>query len=246
MNMKENKKSNVWLYAVILFTSAFIVLLFAGYSQIKLNKNLSDYKTQVYSNETEKNKYLKNFSSAQEMNEKLNEEITGLQGEVDSLKNEIGLLQDELSILQEESLKKEKAVNELSDLLTIYLNGNIVEAAILIEEVDLDNLYSGSMETFKTLQRRVKSEVGKLYFDEGYELYTMRKYNEAAEKLILSYKYAPTALYSDKCLYYLANAEVRNKDTESALKHMAILVEEYPTSKYLRSAKQFISKYKAQ
>jgi predicted lipid-binding transport protein (Tim44 family) len=44
--MDENKKkSSVWLYAVILFFSAFIVLVFAGYSQIKLNKSLESITT---------------------------------------------------------------------------------------------------------------------------------------------------------------------------------------------------------
>jgi cell division protein FtsL len=43
-----NGRKAVWMYAVILFSSAFIVLLLTAYSQIKLNKNITRYEGQIH------------------------------------------------------------------------------------------------------------------------------------------------------------------------------------------------------
>ena len=242
--MIDNKKSKIWVYAVILFTSAFIVLLFTAYSQIKLNNNLSDYKNQVYNKESEKNKYQQNFSSAQEMNAKLNEEIKRLEEENSILQGDITELQGEKENIETTFNKKSIAVEGLSNAMTIYLNGNIVECAALINGIDVANLDAKAVETCKALKLKVYSEAGKLLFNEGYSLYNRAKYSEAADKLLLSSLYSPADTFSDKCLFYLAYSEVKIDKTTFALEHMNMLISNYPSSKYLKSAKRFIERYK--
>lgn len=244
--MNDNKKSKIWIYAVILFTSAFIVLLLTAYSQIKLNKNLIDYKSQVSNKESENKKVQQNFSSAQEMNAKLNDEIKKLQEENNILKNSMHSLETEIAGIMERDKDHSKAVDSLSDVINTYLNGSVVESAGKIDGINAANLEGHSAEAYKILSERVKSEAGKILFDEGFQLYERAKYIDAAAKLLLSSQYAQTEVYSDKCLYYLAYSEVKLGDKDSALVHMNRLIDNYHDSKYLRSAKRFIEKYKQQ
>jgi len=241
--MNENKKSNVWLYAVILFTSAFIVLVFAGLSQIKMNKNLSNYKSQVYNTENEKNKYQQNFSSAQEMNKKLNDQISALENESLALKDMIRNSNSEKVALNEAMQKKSAAEENFHSVLSEYLKGNVTEAAGLLAAVDFSLFTGKDLEAFNALDLKVRSEAGKILFDEGYKLYRQVKYSEAAAKLGLSFGYAKKEVFSDKCLFYLAWAEKKTGNKAAAVDHMKQLVQEYPESSYLRSAKSFINRY---
>ncbi len=241
--MSENRKSNVWLYAVILFTSAFIVLVFAGLSQIKMNKNLSDYRSQVYNTENEKNKYQQNFSSAQEMNQKLNDQISALEDEIFALNNMISSLNNENSVQNEVIQKKSEAEENFHRVLSEYLKGNVTVAAGMLASVD-SSLFTGKdLEAFNALDIKVRSEAGKILYDEGYKLYKQAKYSEAAVKLGLSFGYAKKEVFSDNCLFYLAWAEKKTGNKAAAVNHMRQLVQAYPESGYLKGAKSFINRY---
>lgn len=240
----KNKKSNVWLYAVILFTSAFIVLLFAGYSQIRLNKNLDDYRSQVFSTETEKNEYLRNFASAQEMNEELNREIDQLEEEKEVLMKEISNMLDDKEDIEDILKLKQKAVASFANIFDVYLQGDAIRTAEQLKTVNVEDLDHEAAVTFQTLEKRVKAEAGKLLFDEGFSLYDRAKYTQAVGKLLLSFQYAPKEEFSDKCLYYLAYSKFKVGDKANALEQMERLIREYPESNYLYRAEQFVNKYK--
>lgn len=241
--MSDNKKSNVWLYAVILFTSAFIVLVFAGLSQIKMNKSISTYKSQVHNTENEKNKYQQNFSSAQEMNQKLNEQINVLENEVQILKNVISSMNNDKKIRDEAIQRKNEAEENFHGVLSAYLNGDVTEAAGLLSSVDTTLLSGQDMVAFNALDVKVRSEAGRVLYDEGYSLYRKAEYSKAATKLGLSFTYAQKESYSDRCLYYLAWAEKKSGKKTAALDHMRLLVQDYPNSRYLKRAKSFINMY---
>lgn len=242
--MKETKKAKIWIYAVILFTSAFIVLVITAFSQIKLNNNLDDIKNQAYNKETEKNKYQQKFSSAQEMNTKLNEEIMRLQEENNILHDAISDIKNEQENISAAIKKKNEANEGLFNALTLYLNRNVVESAALLKNIDAEKLDIKADEAYKALKLKVNAEAGKLLFNEGYTLYRTAHYTEAAEKLLLSSQYAPSETFSDKCLFYLSYAEFKSGNTTAALEHMEQLIRLYSSSKYRKSAKQFIAKHK--
>jgi hypothetical protein len=242
--MNDNKKSKIWVYAVILFTSAFIVLLISAYSQIKLNRNLTDYKSQVYSKENENKKVQQNFSSAQEMNAKLNGEIKKLQDENNALRESKVSLETEKASAEEKAKTEKEAVDSLANVINIYLDGNVVESAGMIESINAANLDGKVLETFNSFSMKVKAAAGKILFDEGFGLYNRAKYSEAVPKLLLSSQYAETEEFSDKCLYYLAYSELHLDNRVSALEHMNKLISNYPESKYFKSAKRFVEKYK--
>jgi hypothetical protein len=66
----KNGKGKVWVYAVVLFTSAFIVLILTAISQIRFNKNIDEYRDQISNKEIEKSKFQLNLNSVLEENTK--------------------------------------------------------------------------------------------------------------------------------------------------------------------------------
>lgn len=244
MNDNKNEKSKVWLYAVVLFTSAFIVLLLTAYSQIKLNSNLSNYKNQISIKETEKNKYQLSFVNAQDINKKLNEENKKLQADIKNIEDELKKLNEE-KLQMEDDLNNKITVNELlCEAQSEYLKGNIVNCAGLIKEIDINNLNTKAMEMYNLLSQKAFVEAGKLLFDEGYKLYGSRNYAAAADKFLQSREYSVNSDYSDRCLYYLAYSKLRTGSITEAVGYMDHLLQDYPDSKYKKSAGAFIKKYR--
>jgi|GEM_PF-325100 len=239
----ENKRQNVWLYAVVLFISAFIVLLFTAYSQIKLNKNLENYKNKVYSTENEKQMYQQHFASAQEMNEELNLRIEELEEKIEEMNQEMTELKQEKNDLELESIRKSAANRLLSEALVLYMEGEPAKAFDLLEKIEPENLDEASVNAYDMLKRKAGSEAGSILFDEGYDLYRKGKYEEAVSAFERSYSYASDEEFSDKCLYYKAYAELKTNNRTSAVETMKLLISKFQESNYLSRAKKFVSRY---
>jgi hypothetical protein len=243
MNKYKNARSKIWLYAVVLFTSAFIVLLLTAYSQIKLNRNLSDLNNQVFTKEHEKNQVQLSFANAQEVNSKLADENKMLQDEKGSLALQLGQYKydkDASDILFKSKLD---TYDKLCQAQSDYMEGKIIESAQLIENVDAGLLDIYGNELYAQLKNKTYAEAGKLLLNEGYGLYMKKDYAAAAEKLIRSREYAPDKEFSDKCLYYLAQAEAKSGNTVAGVEQMKTFVGLFPSSHYINAAKRFLSKY---
>lgn len=241
--MNDSKKSKLWVYAVVLFTSAFIVLLFTAYSQIKLNENLTNYKNQVINKETEKNEVQKNYLSAQEMNEDLNKEIESLKQENEELKNSISALENENDYIDDKMRSLNDANNKLLHAMNLYLSDDFVNSAAMLKEIEIN--YGGffNSDNYISILKKVYYEAGKKLYNEGYASFKKRDYEGAVNKFIKSYEYAPDENFSDECLYYTAYSKLYLSDKNGALDYMNKLVSNYPESNLYKNAKRFISKY---
>lgn len=242
MNNKS-ARSKIWLYAVVLFTSAFIVLLLTAYSQIKLNKNLSDLNNEVYTKENEKNQVQLSFANAQEVNGKLIEENKDLKKEKEVITAELNQTKADRDLSDNLNKSKLDDYDKLCQAQNEYLKGKIVESAQLIENVDSNLLNAYGNELYGLLKNKAYSEAGRLLLNEGYALYLKKDYSVAAEKLMKSWGYAPGKDYSDKCLYYLAQAEAKSGNTIAGVEQMKTFVNQFPSSRYINAAKRFLSKY---
>lgn len=241
--MNKNKIQNLWIYAIILFMSAFIVLLFTAYSQIKTNENIDKYKSELQNKDVENNEYKQNFSSAQEMNTKLTEEINFLKEENSNLKAELDELRN-YKVNARKTISEKRGANEsLFRAIYEYLNENYVLSAEIIKGVEKTVLDTKAADTYDFIMPIVYETAGKTLLDEGITHYKREEYNQAVEKLNLSYIYAPDKDFSDKCLYYLAYSEHKCENDILALVHMKQLINEYSYSQYINSAKKFIKKY---
>jgi TolA-binding protein len=242
----RKKKQSVWLYAAILFISAFFVLLFTAYSQIKLNKNLENYKSQVFNTESEKELIQKHFVSAQEMNRELNAEIDALKDEISLLKNKISDLESKNRGMESDQIKKSNVSRVFSEALILYTEGNEAGCYDLLDTIDAKDLADGSGKAYEALKRKAAAEAGKKLLDEGYELYKKAKYEDAITLLERSYVYASDEEFSDMCLYYIAYSELNSGSRTAAVEKMKQLVEKFPESEYITKAKKFIARYDRQ
>ena len=109
--------------------------------------------------------------------------------------------------------------------------------------VDINLLNAYGNELYGLLKNKAYAEAGRLLLNEGYGLYLKKDYTVAAEKLMQSWNYAPGKEYSDKCLYYLAQAEAKSGNTIAGVEQMKTFVKQFPSSRYLYAAKRFLAKY---
>jgi len=240
---KRNIKAKIWVYAVVLFTSAFIVLLITAYSQIKQQRNIDDFKTQISHEQNENKKYQISYANAQEMISRLTSENESLNDENKDFSATIDKLNSDIDIIEEESQEKIKQYEKLSEAQSEYLKGNIVTSAQMLKNLSPEAFSGKSQELYVLLSEKAYSEAGRQMFDEGYKLYQQSKYSDAILKLVLSRDISPNASYSDNCLYYLAYAQHRIGNTANALDLMKTLIGEYPTSSFIQYAKGYIKKF---
>ncbi len=241
--MNDTKKSKLWVYAVVLFTSAFIVLLFTAYSQIKLNENLNRYKNQVINKETENKEVQQNFLSAQEMNDKLNNEIENLKEENKSLEASIDILEDENNNISGKLNALDQEYGNFLAALNLYMNDDFVNCVEALNIISAGNSELTGNEHYISFSKVVKTKAGKELYDEGYASYRKRDYEEAAKKLISSYEYAPNEVFSDECLYYIAYSQFYLNNGGAAIDYMNKLIDNHPDSNLIKSAKRFINKH---
>ncbi len=240
MKDSKNVKNKVWIYAIILFTSAFIVLLFTAYSQIKLNRNIVDFKSQINTQEIEKNKYQLSYTKALETldlltseNEKISKEKAAIAANLDAVREQAAERETAYTKKQEEYEKLSRAQSE-------YLTGNIAISANILKSMDKSLLATEGAALYDTFSALVYVKAGKEFFDKGYTAYIGGKYEEAASALSLSRFYATTGVYSARCLYYLAYTEYRLGNKDKALAYMNSLLVEYSDTPYWNKAKVFI------
>jgi len=241
--VKGNIKNKVWIYAVILFTSAFIVLLFAGYSQIKLNSNIDNYKNEISSKETERIKYQMSYTQTLKRVEELTKQNEDLEAQNNSLK-------EQYEALKKEAAQKEKQLTDTNTEYKKYVKaqsefiaGNTRLCADILKTVNINLLDEESAQSCMSLSGKVFDEIGKYHFDRGIKAYNNGKYDNAISELTLSRSYKKTGSYSAKALYYLAYAEYRLGNKSQAVGYMKLLTEEYPNSLYFSKAKSFIEKH---
>jgi len=85
--MKQNVKF-IWIYGLILFSFALILIVFAGFTQ-KENQTVSNSLTNSLTSLTqERNKYMEQCNQLADDNKKLLAQNTGLQSQLDSLTQE--------------------------------------------------------------------------------------------------------------------------------------------------------------
>lgn len=236
-----NGRTKIWVYAVVLFTSAFIVLLLTAYSQLKFNKNLSEYKekvenfqTQISSKETEKNKVKTNLNAVIEDNAKLEKTIKELGNKLDELKktiednnNTISELKNQLSTMASSHYMLMKAENE-------YKKGNIIKTAFYIRNIDNNLLFEPeTLSLYKSLYNKTIYYTAKYYYSEGYKLYKSRHYSDAAKAFENSLYYSENEYFSDDCIYFLILTGERTSDTELRDSNLVKLTEKYPQSEIL-------------
>lgn len=240
MDNKKDKKT-VWIYAVVLFTSAFIVLTITAYSQIKVNRNIDNVKNELGKTEQEKSSFQMNLSQALVENKKLNEKVESLEKEIEELKKE-GSDAD----LELEDVKKnnEIVVDNYEKLMIAnidYLSKDIKKCAlILYKEVDKSLLDKSALELYNNLVELSYKKASQEFYNDGYNFYKKGQYESAIESFNNSLLLSNTEYYSDDCYYLIAYSYFNLGDKVKSKEVMNNLLLIYPDSTYKDDAIEFI------
>ena len=241
MSGEKNGKNTIWLYAVILFTSAFIVLLLTAISQIKFNKNIDEYKNQILIEESAKNNIQINLGTVLSENKKLNEKLKDLMQENEDLKIKV----DEANKLLNKQQQKSSAYGNAYDMLinaqAEYNNGNIINCAdILYSKIDSKLLGKTGVEIYNDLADKVFVKAAKILYIDGYKNYIDKNYETAINFLKKSYEYTSYEYFSDDCLYFTAYSYYRLGNINEVKVYMQKIVDIYPNSSYMVEAVNLI------
>jgi TolA-binding protein len=245
-NNKENKseKKQIWMYAVILFTGAFIILLLTAYSQVKFQNNISDYQNKLSSQEKAKISAVTDLNSAIKENKRLNTEL-------ESLRNK--LVESEQKIATEESkgvdleTKYNSAVSASDSLIKAYQffnNEDYINCAMTLKyEVSIDNLSVNGVETYNNLLEKSYSKASLQLYREGYRYYKNKSYSQAIISLNRAIDFSnKNEYYIDDAYYYLATSYYKNSDFEDAGKTIDSFNTNCPKSLFKRNMNNLLAK----
>ncbi len=233
MNKNISRKNTILLYAVMLFTCAFIVLLLTAYSQKKFNKNINEYKNQLSMQENEKIKFRYNVDSLLEENKKLDDDVSILDKKVTSAQDEI--IKKGTQIKREVSKQSEiqLAYDILNRAEEEYKNDRILECATLISpEYNYSLLSIEAQKRYKSLSENCFQKAALLAYNKGYQLYQKGQLTDAIQYFNLSVKLEQNDYFSDDCYFYLAWVGYRIGDKNLMASSINTLLEKYPKSNY--------------
>ena len=244
LKKQNNDKKTLWIYIAVFFTVIFILLIITAFSQIKYNRNIDKYKSEIENEQSAKNKYQLNLNTALEENKTLHSELDKLNKDIENLKSQIDKKDKELSELKNKYNNALNFYEKLREAEEEYNNGNINECALILKGVNLqddyDDISRGLYDDLVELTFYTASE--NLYY-EGYNLYIQGNFSQAIEKFKNSLYISENEYFSDDSYFYLAYSELGNGNTESAVNYMKELINKYPDSMFKQSAEDFINNH---
>lgn len=242
MDNKKDKRT-VWIYAVILFTSAFIVLIVTAVSQIKVNQNIYDVRNKLGATEKEKSNFQMNLSSALAENKKLNQEIEKLEQELEDKRIEESKLKNEINSIKDMNDSKFKNYEKIMLAYNKYYNKDVKGCSlILINEIDKGSLDKNGLEMYNTLSGLSNIKASLEFYIDGYNYYKNDNYIKAIESFNNSLSLTNTEYYSDDCYYFIAYSYFYLNNMNLAKESMDTLLEKYPESTYKKDAINFLNK----
>lgn len=244
MEKGNNGKAKVWVYAVILFTSAFIVLLITAYSQIKFTRNIDDYRTQINTKESEKNTFQLNLNSALKENEKLLNEVKELK---EQLKKESEVVETQKSKIIDIESSGKSVIDSYEKLISAqieYDKGNLENCVfILINEVKSEILSAQGLQKYNELIKKTSFKVAHELYKDGLNSYKNKQYSDAIESFGKSFEISDSEYFSDDCLYLTAYSKYKQGYRQEALAYYKKLLDRYPNSDYAKNSEAILKKF---
>ncbi|MEN8905288.1 MAG: tetratricopeptide repeat protein [Clostridiales bacterium] len=239
---KNDRKRTIWVYAVVLFISAFIVLLITMYSQIKFSDSYETLKDQNSQNEEEVGKYKLNLSSAIKENEVLSEELKLAKEKLEEANRQIQ------TITKDDSKEGSGASIENYEILINakdnFDRNEIVNTAIILKDVEYEILGENGQKLYNQLIEKTEKKALVLLYDDGIRNMEIGEYKVAIDKYSTCYNLSDSSQYADDCLYYLGYCEYKLDKNEDALMYLNELKNKFSKSSFLEDCNILIEKIK--
>jgi TolA-binding protein len=232
LNTSDRKKT-IWVYAVILFMSAFIVLLITMFSQIKLNSNYETLKSENSENEEKVGEYKLSFSAAVKENELLSEELSETKEKLKEANKQIeSYTKGDESDLGKDS-QSFKSYENLLIAKEKFDEDDVVNCALVLKKINYDLLGTKGQNLYNKLLEDSQDEAIEILYEKGIESMESEEYEKAVEYFSDSYSLSNESEYADSCLYYMALCEYNLENNEDALMYIEKIENDFEKSSYL-------------
>jgi cytochrome c-type biogenesis protein CcmH/NrfG len=118
--MNDNSgKRRLWIYACILFTCIFLILLISAYSQRKFDTNIESYRLKLSEQENQKLESEINLKTAMDEIKKLKEGATESKSQTEAAKKQLEEEKKKSAELEQQLKDKLKTMKNLSRLTNL-------------------------------------------------------------------------------------------------------------------------------
>ncbi len=234
-NDSKNDKKQIWIYALILFTGAFIVLLLTAYSQVKFQNNISEYQSKLSTEEKAKINVVTDYNAAVKEIDRLTAEIENIRNKL--IQSEQNLALEEGKILELEAKYSNTIV--CNDLLLAayeyYNKEDYVNCAIKLKyDINTTLLSIKSKEIYDFLVSKSYNKAAQMLYSDGYKSYKNKKYNEAIESLNRAIDFGQKDEYFiDDAYFYLAKSYYKVSRYNEAKELVKSFISNYPNSTFV-------------
>lgn len=134
-------------------------------------------------------------------------------------------------------LKQYKLSSELSQVSSLYSQGNYVSAADKLDTIPVEELSAEQKKKYDSIKSNVYSKAASALTTQGNTLFNNKKYAEAIDKLERVFKLGDNWNFGDKALYILGKSYVAQGDNQKGAAAYQKLISQYPNSRYTSYAK---------
>lgn len=245
-NRKEtkNEKKQIWMYALILFTGAFIILLLTAYSQVKFQNNISDYQNKLSSQEKAKINAVTDFNSAMKENKRLKTEVEALRSKLVESEQKIATEEAKNADLESKSANAAASADLLLTAQDFYIKGDYISCAVTLKyDINTANLSTKAVQSYNELVAESYPKASQLLYRDGYKSYKKKNYAEAILNLNRAIDFSQkNEYYVDDAYYYIANSYYKTDSFKEAKKVISEFIANYPKSSFLKDMKALLNR----
>lgn len=238
MNTK-GEKNTIWIYAVILFSCAFMILLLTFYSQEKLQNNTEKLSSKISVVSKANQQTVTNLKTARDQNKKLQEEIESLQKQLDEEKKKASDSETTFKSQIDELSKQNSTDTGVANAVFYYLNKDIVRSADSIVNLDKSTLTGDDIKLYDLIAQKTFYAAAHYYYSRGYNSYSKKNYSDAINMFKKTITFEGVFYFTDDSYMLMANSYFYNGDKDNAKKAFEELVSKYPESEYSKTSESF-------
>lgn len=240
----KNEKKQIWMYALILFTGAFIVLLLTAYSQVKFQNNISDYQNKLSSQEKAKINAVTDFNSAMKENKRLKTEMEALRSKLVESEQKIATEEAKSADLESKFTNAAASADLLLAAQDFYIKGDYISCAVTLKyDINTAYLSSKAVQSYNELVAESYPKASQLLYRNGYKSYKKKNYTDAVLNLNRAIDFSQkNEYYVDDAYYYIANSYYKTNSFEEAKKVISDFIVNYPKSSFIKDMKSLLNR----
>jgi Uncharacterized protein conserved in bacteria len=240
----KNEKKQIWMYAVILFTGAFIILLLTAYSQVKFQNNISDYQNKLSSQEKAKISAVTDRDSAIKENKRLNKELESLRNKLVESEQEIASEGSKTTDIESKYNNAVSSTDFLVSAMEYFNEEDYVNCAMILKyDIKIEYLSQKATQTYNDLVGKCYEKASLQLYRDGYKNYKNKNFAGAIINLNRAIDFSKkNEYYVDDAYYYLANSYYKSANYDDAIKTISTFEIICPRSPFTRNMRQLQEK----